>query len=83
MIQKKVAELFHLNKKNSITFQYKLMDITFTKNLKKIVKNPEKELGANCGKRFKTRLNQIRAAINLEELRYAPGRFHELIGDKN
>ena len=58
------------------------MEITLTKKITKIAKNPEKELGQNCGKKFKRRIEQLIVAENLEALRYAPGRFHELTGNR-
>ena len=58
------------------------MEITFTKNLKKIVKNPEKKLGVNCGKILKRRLEQLTVAQTLEDTRFIAGRYHELAGNR-
>lgn len=41
-----------------------------------------KNLGQKCADRFAIRITTMSEANNLEELRYAPGRFHELKGDK-
>src|SRR5690606_15808189 len=58
------------------------MDITFGDNklLKYANNNREgqKKLGDKRFKLYKKRLDQIKAAKTLEDLRYAPGRFHEL-----
>lgn len=41
-----------------------------------------KELGQICADRLAVRLTDMKDAENLEELRYAPGRFHELTGTR-
>ena len=62
------------------------MKITFkTNKLRKIANNPErciKEYGKICGKKLLRRLTDLRDAITLEDVRYLPGRYHELKGDK-
>lgn len=42
----------------------------------------QKELGQIETKIFYRRLDQIRNAQSLEEVRYMPGHFHELTGDR-
>jgi plasmid maintenance system killer protein len=46
----------------------------------------DRELRRWCGqgraKRIQTRLAALRAAETLSDLRYAPGRCHELVGDR-
>jgi plasmid maintenance system killer protein len=42
----------------------------------------QRELGAQRAKTLRRRLDQLRAAENLEALRTLPGRCHELIGDR-
>lgn len=58
------------------------MDILFGNNkLEKYANNDRegnKKLGVIRFKIYKRRLDQIRAAKNLEDLRYVPGKFHEL-----
>ena len=62
------------------------MDITFGDNkLKKYAncdRDGQKKLGDKRFKLYKKRLDQIKAAKTLEDLRYAPGRFHELKENK-
>lgn len=62
------------------------MDIIFGDNkLKKYAnsdRNGQKKLGDKRFKLYKRRLDQIIAAKNLEDLRHAPGRFHELKENK-
>ena len=62
------------------------MDITFQdNNLEKIANNDRtgvKKLGDIRFKRFKKRLDQLRASKTLEDVRHQPGRFHELTGDR-
>ncbi len=51
------------------------------KTLKKVVNDDRKlykKFGQKRGKLIKQRLDQLSAAENLEELRHAPGKFHEL-----
>lgn len=58
------------------------MDILFGNNKLEKYANSDREgnkkLGVIRFKIYKKRLDQIRAAKNLEDLRYAPGKFHEL-----
>ena len=62
------------------------MDIKFGNNrLLKSANNDregQKKLGAIRFKIYKKRLDQIRAARNLEDLRLVPGKFHELKEDR-
>ena len=41
-----------------------------------------KKLGPKRHKKYKTRLDQLRATKTLEDVRHLPGRFHELKGDR-
>jgi len=41
-----------------------------------------KELGSIRAKKFRLRLNQLASAENLEDVRYLPGNYHELTGDR-
>ena len=55
------------------------------KRLEKLVCNEAKlvkELGQRRAKLLLKRLGTLVAAITLEDVRYAPGNFHELIGDR-
>ncbi|OFY39389.1 MAG: killer suppression protein HigA [Bacteroidetes bacterium GWF2_40_14] len=58
------------------------MNITFrTNKLERIANNPakcHKELGTTCAKRFQIRLEALRLAVTLEDVRNLPGHFHEL-----
>ena len=62
------------------------MDIIFSdKKLEKLANNDRKmlkELGKVRAGKFKLRLFQLHNAQNLEDIRYLPGRFHELIGNR-
>lgn len=62
------------------------MDITFTnKKLEELANNDRKrlkEFGKLRSDKFKIRLAQLRAATNLEEVRFLPGNFHELINNR-
>lgn len=62
------------------------MEITFrNNNLKKCANNDRvgiKNLGAERFKKYKKRLDQLRASNTLEDLRQQPGRFHELTQNK-
>ncbi len=62
------------------------MDITFEDNkLKKFANNDkvgQKKLGTIRFKRYKQRLDQLKASKTLEDVRHQPGRFHELTGDR-
>lgn len=58
------------------------MDITFdNKQLEKCANSDKvgiKKLGAQRFKKFKQRLDQLRASQTLEDVRNQPGKFHEL-----
>ena len=58
------------------------MDITFSdKNLRKCANDDtyaRKRLGALRARLFKQRLDDMAASESLEDLRYMPGKFHEL-----
>lgn len=62
------------------------MDITFGDNKLNKYANSDREgqkkLGDKRFKLYKKRLDQIKAAKTLEDLRHAPGRFHELKENK-
>lgn len=62
------------------------MEILFSsKKLEKLAndyKRCQKEMGIIGAKRFHTRLLDLYAATTLEDVRFAPGRFHELKGDR-
>lgn len=62
------------------------MEISFDdKKLEKLANSDKagrKKLGPKRHDLFKRRLDQLRASKNLEDLRYAPGRFHELKGGR-
>ncbi|APY10274.1 killer suppression protein HigA [Seonamhaeicola sp. S2-3] len=62
------------------------MNISFSNSkLKKYANNDDqgvKNLGALRHKKYKKRLDQLRASMTLEDVRYQPGRFHELTGDR-
>jgi len=62
------------------------MKITFCNNkLKKYANNDilaERKLGKREAELFKQRLDDLTAAINLEDVRYLPGKYHELIGNR-
>ena len=38
--------------------------------------------GPKCAKKLRLRLDDMRAARNLEDCRHLPGRYHELTGDR-
>lgn len=61
------------------------MDIEFaTKRLERLCNSSAeivKKLGEHRAKRLRLRLDQLRAAENLEVMRDLPGRCHELTGD--
>lgn len=61
------------------------MDISFAdRKLKKYSENEKlakKQLGSAAAK-YRQRLDDIYAAETLEDLRYLPGRYHELLGDR-
>ncbi|MFB9056704.1 type II toxin-antitoxin system RelE/ParE family toxin [Mariniflexile ostreae] len=62
------------------------MKITFgNNNLKKYANNDslaERKLGKREAQLFKQRLDDLTAAKNLEDVRYLPGKYHELIGNR-
>ena len=62
------------------------MDITFeNRRIQKICtekKTAQKELGQNGAGVLLYRLDQLKNADTLEELRFEPGHWHELIGDR-
>lgn len=62
------------------------MDIIFKeKNLKKYANDnnlAKRKLGNAMAKKYSRRLDDIAAAETLEDLRNAPGRYHELTGDR-
>lgn len=62
------------------------MNITFKNNkLKKIANDSKKcfkEYGQTCGKKLLQRLIDLRDAETLEDVRYLPGRYHELKNDR-
>lgn len=62
------------------------MNITFgDKKLEKYANNDkkgQKNLGSKRFKRYKQRLDQLRASTTLEDVRHQPGRFHELKSDR-
>lgn len=58
-----------------ITYASKKLEKTFSD------KEIQKKYGQSA-KRIKMRIDALTAAINLEDLRNAPGRLHALIGDR-
>lgn len=58
------------------------MEITFEdNNLRKCANDDRlavKKLGQRCADLYKRRLDDLQAAASLEDVRYLPGRFHEL-----
>ena len=62
------------------------MEISFAKRKFQKVCESEKELqrafGRDCARQVMSRLSDLRAAATLEEMRYLPGRCHELAGDR-
>jgi proteic killer suppression protein len=62
------------------------MDISFDDNkLKKYANNDSqaiKKLGQRQAKLYKQRLDDLYDAETLEEVRYLPGNFHELVGNR-
>ena len=62
------------------------MNITFAdRKLEKLANNDrkmQKELGQLRAKLFRRRLSQLRDAATLEDVRYLPGRYHELKNDR-
>lgn len=62
------------------------MNLTFkTKKLQKVANNDKKmvkDLGPKRAKIFRRRLTQLHDSGTLEDLRYQPGHFHELKGDR-
>lgn len=45
-------------------------------------KGRRKKFGMRCGDLLGRRLDDLRAALNLEQMRHLPGRCHELKGDR-
>jgi proteic killer suppression protein len=41
-----------------------------------------KKLGARRAELYKKRLDDLKAADNLEDVRYLPGKYHELVGNR-
>jgi proteic killer suppression protein len=62
------------------------MEITYANSrIQKICTNDkvaQKILGRMCAGILKDRLEDIEGAENLEKLRFAPGHYHELAGDR-
>ncbi len=62
------------------------MNITFsTKRLEKLAndaKKCQKELGKTGAERYLLRLSDLHIAVSLEDVRYLPGRYHELSGNR-
>lgn len=62
------------------------MNVTFRGTKLHKICNSEKELlkayGKTCARKFRARLDDLRAASTLEAFRNLPGRCHELIGDR-
>ena len=62
------------------------MDISFDdKKLEQYANNDRlglKKLGKIRFKKYKQRLDQLKASHSLEDVRHQPGRFHELVGDR-
>jgi len=62
------------------------MEITFAdKKLNKIVNDDRKlvkEFGKLRATKLRARLTQLKFAKTLEDVRYLPGNYHELIGDR-
>ncbi len=62
------------------------MDVTFDdRSLKKYANNDTqavKKLGPKRAALYKQRLDDLRDAATLEEVRYLPGNFHELVGNR-
>lgn len=62
------------------------MNITFDNNkLKKIANDDrlaEKKLGKREAQLFKQRLDDLAAAQTLEDVRYLPGKYHELVENR-
>jgi proteic killer suppression protein len=62
------------------------MEITYANSkIQKICTNDkiaQKVLGKNCASILRVRLKDMQKAESLEKLRFAPGHYHELIGDR-
>ena len=62
------------------------MIVSFSDKTLKKVANNDRKLVRKYGQRradlIKRRLDALRAAETLEDVRYVPGRFHELTGDR-
>jgi len=63
------------------------MDISYANSrIQKICtddKTAKKELGSEGAKVLKQRLDQMRDVDSLEDLRFEPGGWHELVGDRD
>lgn len=56
-----------------------------SRKLAKVFAKPEtidKRFGTDLGKQVRKRLDDLLAAETLDDIRYAPGRFEELTGDR-
>jgi|SRR5690625_2690824 len=62
------------------------MKITFAQNKLKKQANDykvcQKKMGQRRAELFHKRLNDLRDADTLEDVRYLPGRYHELVGNR-
>lgn len=62
------------------------MNITFnTKRLEKYANKDriaQQKLGIIRAKKYKQRIDDLQAVETLEDVRYLPGRYHELTGDR-
>lgn len=62
------------------------MEISFkTKKLEKLAnddKKRQRELGALRAELYGRRLDDLRTATTLEDVRFLPGHYHELLGDR-
>ena len=62
------------------------MEITFRDKKLRIMANDDRKALLKLGKvrseKYKNRLTQLRTAQTLEEVRYLPGNYHELVGNR-
>jgi proteic killer suppression protein len=62
------------------------MEITFRDKKLRVLANDDKKCLLKFGKvraeKYKNRLTQLRSAQTLEEVRYLPGNYHELVGNR-
>lgn len=62
------------------------MDITFRDKKLLVLANDDRKCLLKLGKvrfeKFKSRLIQLQSAQTLEEVRYLPGNYHELVGNR-